>query len=58
MDKRRQGYEAFIAQLKKQWEETEAFQEKAPQPDDRQGAGLSGGGRDLTQDELADRQAT
>ncbi len=26
MDKRRQGYEAFIAQLKKQWEETEAFQ--------------------------------
>lgn len=29
MDKRRQGYEAFIAQLKKQWEETEAFQESA-----------------------------
>ena len=26
MDKRRQGYEAFIAQLKKQWEETEEFQ--------------------------------
>ena len=52
MDKRQKGYEAFIAQLRKHWEETEEFQGSV-QPDDRQGAGLYGSGGDLTRDELA-----
>ena len=53
MDKRRQGYEAFIAQLKKQWEETEAFQgERLNRMIAKVQAYLEAAG-DLTQDELA-----
>ncbi|BBS18219.1 zinc ribbon-containing protein [Aeromonas caviae] len=53
MDKRRQGYEAFIAQLKKQWEETEAFQgERLNRMIAKVQAYLEAVG-DLTQDELA-----
>ncbi len=29
MDKRQKGYEAFIAELQKQWQETEQFQGSA-----------------------------
>ena len=53
MDKRRQGYEAFIAQLKKQWEETEEFQgERLNRMIAKVQAYLEAAG-DLTQDELA-----
>ncbi|MEG0008495.1 zinc ribbon-containing protein [Aeromonas lusitana] len=53
MDKRRQGYEAFIAQLKKQWEETEEFQgERLNRMIARVQAYLEAAS-DLTQDELA-----
>lgn len=53
MDKRRQGYEAFIAQLRKQWEETEEFQgERLNRMIARVQAYLEAAG-DLTKDELA-----
>lgn len=53
MDKRRQGYEAFIAQLKKQWEETEEFQgERLNRMIAKVQAYLEAAS-DLTQDELA-----
>lgn len=53
MDKRRKGYEAFIAQLKQQWEETEAFQgERLNRMIARVQAYMEAAG-DLTQDELA-----
>ena len=53
MDKRQKGYEAFIAQLKKQWEETEEFQgERLNRMIDKVQAYLEAAG-DLTQDELA-----
>ena len=53
MDKRQKGYEAFIAQLKKQWEETEQFQgERLNRMIDRVQAYLEAAS-DLTQDELA-----
>ncbi|MFG0834450.1 zinc ribbon-containing protein [Aeromonas bivalvium] len=53
MDKRRKGYEAFIAQLRKQWEETEAFQgERLNKMIAKVQAYLEAAG-DLTQDELA-----
>ena len=53
MDKRQKGYEAFIAQLRKQWEETEEFQgERLNRMIDRVQAYLEAAG-DLTKDELA-----
>lgn len=53
MDKRRQGYEDFIAQLRKQWEETEEFQgERLNRMIARVQAYLEAAG-DLTKDELA-----
>ncbi len=53
MDKRRQGYEAFIAQLRKQWEETEEFQgERLNRMIARVQAYMEAAG-DLTKDELA-----
>lgn len=53
MDKRQKGYEAFIAQLRKQWEETEEFQgERLNRMIARVQAYLEAAG-DLTKDELA-----
>ncbi|MGL5815832.1 zinc ribbon-containing protein [Aeromonas sp.] len=53
MDKQQKGYEAFIAQLRKQWEETEEFQgERLNRMIARVQAYLEAAG-DLTKDELA-----
>ncbi|WP_421245390.1 zinc ribbon-containing protein [Aeromonas sanarellii] len=53
MDKRQKGYEAFIAQLRKQWEETEEFQgERLNRMIARVQAYMEAAG-DLTKDELA-----
>ena len=53
MDKRQKGYEAFIAQLRKQWEETEEFQGgRLNRMIARVQAYMEAAG-DLTKDELA-----
>ena len=53
MDKRQKGYEAFIAQLRKHWEETEEFQgERLNRMIARVQAYMEAAG-DLTKDELA-----
>jgi rubrerythrin len=53
MDKRQKGYEAFIAELQKQWQETEEFQgERLNRMIAKVQAYLEAAG-DLTQDELA-----
>lgn len=53
MDKRQKGYEAFIAELQKQWQETEEFQgERLNRMIAKVQAYLEAAS-DLTQDELA-----
>ena len=52
MDKRQKGTKPSLLSCKSSGKRQNSSR-GAPQPDDRQGAGLSGGSRDLTQDELA-----